>query len=623
MNPIAKFSFFLITLCAPLILDAQSDLLYRKITLSVNSKTIKYTLSEISKAGGLKFSYNTEIIKGDSIVSCQFKNQSIEECLNILFKGNVRYKTSGDHIILLANTDKNAKKSKLTVTGTVVDSYTGQKMKDVSIYDVDEQYSTITNANGYYKLIIPSGEPYRGLCYCKKGFVDTIIVIRSTEQSKIDIKLNPAIVADPPKFEKLEPVIEDYPLPIAIIPREVIVNADNLEHVSDLKFAQVSFLPSLGTNLSSYGVVENRLSFNILAGYSKGVKGFELGSLFNIVKENVSGLQLGGIGNMVGGYVKGAQIGGFFSMNSKSVTGIQLSGFANTALDSLTGVQLSGFANILKGHMNGAQISGFYNMTTKNVDGLQIAGFANTAWEDVKLFQVAGFANLSRGKVDGVQIAGFANMAKSVNFAQISGFMNVASDEIKGVQISTFLNIADKVKGLQLGFINISDTTSGLNLGFLSYVHKGYHRFEVSADETFYANAAFKTGTKRFYNVFQAGIDPTDAQTWYAGYGFGTETKGKRRLIVGLDLTGNQIFEGKPTIGSTITALFKINLNIGLRIFKGSAITVGPSANFLITNQSDETGTYVSTLQPPYAKQYLHEQFLAHYWIGGRLAFRF
>ena len=635
---------------------AQDKLLSRKVNLSTDNKSIKYTLRDIGQSADLKFSYNTEIINGDSLISYNFNNIPVEDCLGKIFNEDIRYKESGDHIILLKTPEKKAEKHIHTITGTVTDSQSKQKIQYVSIYDVDEKYSTITNAKGFYKLVIPSGEEYRGISYCKKGYIDTIIVIRSTEQSRIDIELDPSITIDPPKFQQVEPVVEERPLSSFLIPQEVIINANNLEHVSDTRFAQVSLLPFIGTNLSSYGVIENNFSFNILAGYSKGVKGVEIGSLFNIVKENVSGLQIGGLGNMVGGKFNGVQTGGLFNVNTKSVNGVQLSGLINTALDTVTGIQLSGFTNILKGRMNGAQISGFYNMTTNDVDGVQVAGFANLALKDVKLMQisgftnlgnnvdgvqVAGFANLSKGKVGGAQIAGFANFAGSVNFAQISGFMNIAYEEIKGAQISTFLNLASEVKGLQLALFNVSDTVSGLSVGFLSYVNKGFHQFEISGDETFYVNIAFKTGTKRFYNIFAAGIDPVifdftqfdptqfDStqfnsvilKKWYGGYGFGTEITTKTRLYFGLDLTGNQIFEDE-SFTESFTTLFRLNLSIGIRIFKRSGISIGPTINYLISNHKDEAGNYFSTVPPPYSQTEILSTFLTSTWIGGRLAIR-
>ena len=636
LSAILIFIFFVATHS-----KAQDNLLDRTINLRSDNLSVKYALNDIAESADFKFSYNTEIINGDSLISYNYNNITVEDCLDNILNDDIRYKVSGDHLILLKVPEKKAKKITHTVSGTIIDFQTKQKIQYVSVYDVDEKYSTITNASGFYKLEVSSADRYRALSFNKKGYFDTIVVIKTIEKSRINIELHPSIKTGLAKSPKLVPLIEEHTLSNFFIPQDIIINANNLAHISDKRFAQVSILPSVGTNLSSYGVVENNISFNILAGYSKSVKGVEIGSLLNIVKENVSGFQMGGLGNMIGGKLTGVQTAGLFNLNTESVKGVQISGLFNTALDTVTGIQLSGFTNILKGKMNGAQIGGFYNMTTENVDGVQLAGFANLALKDVNLMQISGFtnvgdnvngvqlsgfANISRGKVGGAQIAGFANIAKNVNVAQISGFTNIAYNEIKGVQVSSFFNYAKHVKGLQLGMFNVSDTVSGLSVGFLSFVRKGYHQAELSGNETFCANMAFKTGTKRFYNIFSAGINPTNifSETipkWYGGYGFGTEIVTKKRFYTGLDLTVNQIFEDNNYTES-FTSLIKLDLNIGFRIFKHSGISFGPSANFLISNHKNAEGNYYSSIAPSYSQTKILSTYLTSTWVGGRLAFR-
>jgi hypothetical protein len=636
--------FLLVFLLAFMPSWAQNNPLDRKVHFTVNNESVKNTLRIMGKTGNFKFSYNTEVINGDSLISCSFTDKSVQSCLDDMFKGSLRYKVSGDHIILLKNEQKKTKIETHIISGFVKDSKTKQYIQYVSIYDVDEKYSTVTNSKGYYRLVLPAERDYRGLSFCKEGYVDTVLVIKTIETTKINVELDKSIDISPAKFEPVELIVEDRPISNVLISKEVKLNAQNLDHVNEKRFAQFSFLPSVGTNLSKSGVIENNFSFNLLAGYTKSVKGVEIGSFVNIVKENVSGVQLGGFGNMVGGKMKGAQLGGFFSINSKGLKGAQVSGFFNTALDTVTGAQVSGFANILKGKMNGAQVTGFYNMTTENVDGLQLAGFANLSFKDVKLLQaagftnigrnvngvqMAGFANFSKGDVGGAQIAGFANFAKTVRFAQISGFMNIAYGEIKGVQISPFLNLAKDVKGFQTALFNVSDTVSGFTLGLLSYVNKGYHQFELSGDETFYANIHFKTGIKKFYNILGFGLDPTAIDTtettvfknWYAAYGFGTEITTRFRYFLNFDLTINQIIEDDYSFES-FTTMLRFNLNNGFRLFKKSGISIGPSVNVLISNRKNSEELYESTIPPAYSRSETFDSFITYYWIGGRLAIR-
>ena len=91
---------------------------------------------------------------------------------------------------------------------------------------------------------------------------------------------------------------------------------------------------------------------------------------------------------------------------------------------------------------------------------------------------------------------------------QVAGLFNFVAHEIQGAQIGALLNYAEKVKGVQVGLLNIADSVHGVPVGFLSFVAKGYHKIEISADEIFYTNLAFRTGVSQFYNIFTAGVKP-------------------------------------------------------------------------------------------------------------------
>ena len=142
--------------------------------------------------------------------------------------------------------------------------------------------------------------------------------------------------------------------------------------IEDTRLAQVSLLPNIGTNMKMSGLVENRFSLNIFAGYALGVNGIEVGGLVNSDRKDVRGFQLGGLGNVVGGTTSGVQIGGLFNNNRKNMVGLQMAGISNVIMDTIQGVQISGISNILRGTMYGWQVAGINNFTTESVDGVQV-----------------------------------------------------------------------------------------------------------------------------------------------------------------------------------------------------------------------------------------------------------
>jgi hypothetical protein len=203
----------------------------------------------------------------------------------------------------------------------------------------------------------------------------------------------------------------------------------------------------------------------------------------------------------------------------------------------------------------GIQAAGFANVNGDETEAVQLAGFANTNLGNTRGVQVAGFANTNLGKMNGVQVAGFSNVTYPLTIARCAGgrfwkcsdwrlcgiavcwVTNIATEKITGSQISALFNHGKEVRGTQIGLINYADTLGGVPIGLISIVKKGYHKIELSADEVFYTNLAFRTGVKKFYSQLMAGlkptqsIEPTDTSVWTFGYGLGTSPRIKSLAV--------------------------------------------------------------------------------------------
>ena len=192
--------------------------------------------------------------------------------------------------------------------------------------------------------------------------------------------------------------------------------------------------------------------------------------------------------------------------------------------------------------------------------------------------QVSWLLNFTAGAMHGAQASGLINFAaKEVRGAQISGLINVAPRKITGAQVSGLLNYATKVKGTQIGVINIADSIKGIPFGFFSFVLKGHHQIEISADEIFYTNVAFRTGVRHFYNIFTVGAKPdtfSEEETyWTFGYGIGTSPKLTNWLNLSVDLTANQVVKGKTI--DAVNLLNKLYLGVEIYPVKKVALTWG------------------------------------------------
>ncbi len=275
---------------------------------------------------------------------------------------------------------------------------------------------------------------------------------------------------------------------------------------------QTSLVPFIGTNRKLSGSVTNDWSFNIIGGYSAGTNKAEFGGVFNINTGNVKAFQAAGVFNLNGGETKGVQLGGTFNLNLQSTQGVQAAGFVNLTLQDVRGVQLAGFLNLTGKHTEGAQVS--------------------------------GFANISKS-ISGTQVAGFINVARHVN-------------------------------GSQIGFLNVVDSVRGVPVGFLSFVAKGYHTFELGADEVLPANISFRTGVRAFYNIFTVGVRPekADSITWAFGYGVGSSPRLAKKIFVGFELTAQQLNKGNVEALNLINRFY---IGFDYQFAKKFALYAGPS----------------------------------------------
>lgn len=628
---------------------AQTPILNRRISISVQQVRMSQALEEIGRKGDFFFSYNSEIIPIDSIVNVKSQHEKVQRILNKMMPDGIKYKQSGRHLILIRKMKRKEEGSlpeKVIINGYIVNAQTQEKIVNASVHEVGKLNTAISDSLGKYELLVSGKTDYLGITFSKASYLDTVIFIRPSDTTaSIDIYLRPSLARVDPlpvniAGDSISKDLDELSFVRFWVPEYQLKQAENLE-INETRLAQVSLIPGVGTNRNVSGLVTNNLSLNVLAGYSGGLSGVEIGGLTNIVRNDVRGLQIGGLGNVTGGNANGVQIGGLFNNVRGSVKGVQIAGLSNVILDTLTGVQITAFSNVLRGSMRGVQIAGFNNLTTQNVAGFQIAGFSNITLKDVNVFQISGFFNLGRnvngfqatgfvnvatGDVGGVQIAGLANYARNVKAAQISAFANIAAEEIGGLQLCTFINYGTTVKGSQIGLFNFSDTISGITLGFLSFALKGYHKAELYTNEVMYGNLALKTGSHKLHNIFAGGLGWNDAKQeimWSVGYGFGSHFNLSEKMVFNLDATVNQIVEQQKWVNS-FNLLSRLQMNAGYQFGKAFGIFAGASLNIHYSEWKDpDTQEFLTSIAPKTFYESSNATSKLQMWLGWQVGFRF
>lgn len=571
-------------------------ILERPISGNFTQERVTVVLQRIGQQGGFSFSYPSNLIDPNETVTIAFTNQTVREVLNRLFNGRYQYKARENHLIISKAPAPPVKASTtvIVINGYVVDQSTGEKVPDASVYDKKSMASAVTDQFGYYKIRLDKKDPDIKLSVSKREYRDTLVIITAAENQYLDIPIRSlttdlvvetaTTVADTATVEK------GFDLPYE--------SEANVQNIRDTLYqtVQTSFLPFLGTNGRLSGNVINEYSINFLGGYSLGTRQIELGFFFNVDRGDVRWLQIAGFGNLVGRNVSGVQAAGFFNVNGGGANAVQVAGFTNINRQNSVGVQVSGFANV----------------DLHRYSGVQVAGFSNVVLDTARGVQVAGFANVVTNHYQGSQFAGFSN---------------IATRKISGSQISAFFNYGHTVRGTQIGLFNYADTLGGVPFGLLSFVNKGYHKLELSADEIFYTNVAFRTGVRSFHNILQAGLRPEspfgEPTVWTFGYGMGTATRLARWLDLNVDLTAQHLNKGGFT--NALSLLSKLHLGFDFRVARKFSIYVGGTLNAYLTDTSfTDYPVLFTDIQPSvfYDETFTNGNNLKM-WFGGKVALRF
>jgi hypothetical protein len=576
-------------------------LLERTISISAVNEKVPSLLNRIGQAGGFSFSYNSAIIDPNQNVSLDLTNQTVRNVLNEIFKGSMNYKEKSNYLILTKAPVLPVKNNTVVViiNGYVEDRATGEKIPQASVYDKNSVTSAVTDEFGYFNLKLEKKTDSISLSVSKKNYRDTLVSITAPSNQYLTISI------DPITEDSILITAQTNPVDSVVVEEKEEMSfpyqsEPNVQNIRDTLYelVQVSFLPFLGTNGRLSGNIINDYSINFLGGYSLGTRQIELGFFFNLDRGDVSWLQIAGFGNIVGGKVYGVQAAGFANVNGADTEAVQLAGFVNTNMGDTRGVQVAGFANTNLGKMNGVQVAGFSNVTGMPSNGVQVAGFGN------------------------VQIGDYSG-------SQFAGLTNIATEKITGSQISTFFNYGRKVHGTQIGLVNYADTLGGVPIGLLSIVKSGYHKIELSADEVFYTNLAFRTGVRKFHTMLMAGfkpqqsLDPADTSVWTFGYGLGTTPKLTRWWYLDLDISSQHVNKGSFT--DALSLLNKVYVGFDFQVAKKFSIATGVTFNgYLTSNSYTEYPTLFTDYHPKIVaeKNFSNDTNLKMWW-GAKVALRF
>lgn len=543
-------------------------LLNKTISVEAAGKPLSEVLDAIGRQGGFHFSYNSNILRADSLVTISARRITVRQALEHLLDNNYQYREIDDYVIIQRNTEGQA----YVVSGYVIDKETGERISNASVYERQQLASTLTNDQGFFRLKLKDKYPSASLSISKLSYSDTSMDIGPGRDQELTVSLMPKRYELSSVTVTPESGVEKTWFGNFFLSSRQKMQSLNLSKFLVDKPVQVSVTPGLGTHGRMSGQVVNKFSLNVIGGYTAGVNGVELGTVFNIVKQDV----------------RYAQIAGFFNVAGGKVVGAQVAGFHNHVLDSVEGVQASGFGNWTSGSLDGVQATGFMGIIARDLNGVQASGFASCVGGNTEGVQVGGAVTFTRKSVNGVSVAGMtAFTAKDVEGVQAAGYLNIVGGKMKGVQASGFFNYARELQGVQIGVINICDTSSGYSIGVINFVRKGIHKLSLSTNELTPYNVAYKSGNSKLYSVLTFGADFRKGNKIYAyGYGLGKEIPLNKRFSLDLELISGALYLGtwKETV-----PMNRLQTSLTLHLHKRLSVFAAPAFGMVYTNRDQKS----------------------------------
>ncbi len=200
-------------------------------------------------------------------------------------------------------------------------------------------------------------------------------------------------------------------------------------------------------------------------------------------------------------------------------------------------------------------------------EGLQLSWLLNVT-RGGTAYQVAALHNLSRGDVTGAQVSAGLNRAAGV----------------RGVQVG-LVNVAGEVTGMQLGLVNVARSVNGVPVGLVNVVENGERSVEVWGSDTALANVGVRMGSRTFYTMLAAGIDPLGSTTrLLAGLAGGVHLDPGAGFFVDVD---QLTYAVKPVDGVRFdvkgSILTKTRLVVGVRVTRRLGLYTGLTANVSIS----------------------------------------
>ncbi|MFA9214758.1 MAG: TonB-dependent receptor domain-containing protein [Candidatus Methylacidiphilales bacterium] len=160
--------------------------LAQQITILAQNKPIGKIIKELESNYNLKFAYSSDVVNLNKKVTFHIQNQSIENVLQVLFKGTaVTFQISGNSIVLYKKQITN-----YTISGYLREFGTRELLIGVVIHIEPLNIKTVSNAYGFYSITLPSDTHQISFSYLGYNSQSKFFYLNQNTQLDLFLKSN-------------------------------------------------------------------------------------------------------------------------------------------------------------------------------------------------------------------------------------------------------------------------------------------------------------------------------------------------------------------------------------------------------------------------------------------------
>ena len=175
----------------------QDNVFEQKISIKMNSARIQTALETISRKTGYVFTYDTDLVKPETIITVDAEEKPVRELLDEIFNNrNFSYSVIDNHLIIYKEIDETTpiireegKTPVYLVTGSIRESGTNNPLPFTTIGIDKKSVGTISNYDGNFSLKITSDCLDDSITISCLGFKSRIIPVNQAVDNNYVIKL--------------------------------------------------------------------------------------------------------------------------------------------------------------------------------------------------------------------------------------------------------------------------------------------------------------------------------------------------------------------------------------------------------------------------------------------------